>query len=257
MSRVFEALTAAVCEKNDPGRRELPGYAAEGDLIGRFHPALRNERASTEGASPLDSLMTKETHQAKTSDCHATAVHEDQWNSESRPDFHHFRGASVVTLVAVVALVMGYLEMPADYANQKQVNSTNTSFNRQQSVPATETSEAVETRPAKRELSIPASTEGSRVPAKLDSTARPLLIRPPNKMWSVQVSAITSKETADRLMQDLKSEGYNVYIVRAEIRGQTYHRVRIGRFSAREEAEPVRQSLSRHEAYQDAYLAAD
>jgi hypothetical protein len=55
MSRVFEALTAAVCEKNDPGKRELRGAATEDDLIARFHSVLRNKRASTEGASPLDS----------------------------------------------------------------------------------------------------------------------------------------------------------------------------------------------------------
>ena len=255
MSRVFEALTAAVCEKNDPGKRELRGAAAEDDLIARIHPALRNKRASTEGASPLD--IMKETHPAKTADCHEIAVHEDQWNSESRPDFHYFKRVSVAALLAAVALLMGYLEMPGDYANPKQVKSMNTSSNRQQSVPATQTSEAAKTRPAKRELSIAAGTEGSPVPAKLASTAPPLVSRHPSKTWSVQVSAITSKEIADRLMQDLKSEGYDVYVVRAEIQGQTYHRVRVGRFSAREEAEPVRQSLSRHQAYRDAYLAAD
>lgn len=257
MSRVFEALTAAVCEKNDPGKRELRGAATEDDLIARFHSVLRNKRASTEGASPLDSPIIKETRQAKTADCHEIAVHEDQWNSESRPDFHHFKTVSVAALLAAVALLMGYLEMPGDYTNPKQVNSMNTSSNRQQSVPATQTSEAAKTRPAKRELSIAAGTEGSPVPAKLASTAPPLVSRHPSKTWSVQVSAITSKEIADRLMQDLKSEGYDVYVVRAEIQGQTYHRVRVGRFSAREEAEPVRQSLSRHQAYRDAYLAAD
>jgi cell division septation protein DedD len=149
----------------------------------------------------------KETHPAKTADCHEIAVHEDQWNSESRPDFHHFKKVSVAALLAVVALLMGYLEMPGDYANPKQVKSMNTSSNRQQSVPATQTSEAAKTRPAKRELSIAACTEGSPVPAKPASTAPPLVSRHPSKTWSVQVSAITSKEIADRLMQDLKSEG--------------------------------------------------
>src|SRR6185437_981177 len=142
MSRVFEALTAAVCEKNDPEKRELRGAAVEDDLIARLHSALRNERASTEGASPLDSPIIKETRQAKTADCHEIAVHEDQWNSESRPDLHHFKRMSVAALFAAVALLMGYLEMPGDYANQKQVNSMNANSNRQQSVPA------------KRELSI-------------------------------------------------------------------------------------------------------
>src|SRR5690242_20070212 len=216
MSRLFEALTEAVCEKNDPEKRELRGAAAEDDLIARLHSALRNERASTEGASPLDSPIIKETRQAKTADCHEIVVHEDQWNSGSRPDFHHFKAVSVAALLAAVALLMGYLELPGDYTNQKQVNSMNTSSNRQQSVSATQISEAAKTRPAKRELSIAAGTEGPPVPAKLASTAPLLISRHPSKTWSVQVSAITSKEIADRLMQDLKSEGYDVYIVRAE-----------------------------------------
>ena len=36
MSRVFEALTAAVCEKNDPGKRKLRGSAAEDDRLQEF-----------------------------------------------------------------------------------------------------------------------------------------------------------------------------------------------------------------------------
>ena len=74
---------------------------------------------------------------------------------------------------------------------------------------------------------------------------------------SVQVSTKTSKETAHKLAQQLKSKGYAVYVVQAEVKGQTYHRVRIGPFSAQEEAESVRQSLTRHDAYRDAYLAID
>src|ERR1044071_4311921 len=248
MSRVFEVLTAAVCEKNDPEKRKLRGSAAEDDLIVKFHPALRNERASTEGASPLDSPTIKKTHPAKTAACHEIAVHEDRWKSEKGADFHHFKGARVAGLLAAVVSLIGYLGMPADYGNPKQANGTNTSSNKQQSVPATQASEDAKTRPAKRELTIAAGT-GAQGPTKLISTARPRLITQPSKTWSVQVSAITSKEIADRLMQDLKSEGYDVYVVRAEIQAQTYHRVRVGRFSTREEAEPVRQSLSRHQAY--------
>ena len=79
----------------------------------------------------------------------------------------------------------------------------------------------------------------------------------PYKTWAVQVSAITSKEVADELMKQLKTAGYDVYIVQPEVKGRIYHRVRIGHFMAREEAEPLRQALSRHEAYRDAYLATD
>jgi len=90
-----------------------------------------------------------------------------------------------------------------------------------------------------------------------DSISRPRQREEPNKTWSVQVSATTSKEIADKLARRLKYEGYAVYVVQAEVKGQTYHRVRIGPFSVREEAEPVRESLTRHEVYRDAYLATD
>ena len=257
MSRVFETLTAAVYEKKNPAKRELRHSAAEDDLIARFRLTLRNERVSTEAVSLLGYRITQETEEAKISDCHEIAVHEDECDSGSRPYFHYIQGAPVAALLAAVTLIMGYLAMPAHYGHQKQVNNTNTDSERQQSVPATQISEDTKTRSDEQELSIAAGPEGSQVPAKLDSAAWSLLTKPPNKTWSVQVSAITSKKIAAKVMQDLKSEGYDVYLVRAEVEGQLYYRVRIGRFTMREEAEPVRRSLSRHEAYRDAYLAAD
>ena len=62
MSRVFDVLTAAVCEKNDLAKRELRGAVTEDALIAGFHPVLRSQSASTAGALPLDRLSTKETH---------------------------------------------------------------------------------------------------------------------------------------------------------------------------------------------------
>ena len=155
------------------------------------------------------------------------------------------------------------LTMPADYANSVNTTSNSTP----QNAPAIQESESpglqsAATRPTKPELRRATATDRVKVPAKLDPIARPLIIRPPqsgklNKTWSVQVSATPAKEIANGLAQQLKSEGYSVYIIQAEVKGQTYHRVRIGPFSAREQAESVRQSLARHESYRDAFLATD
>ena len=79
----------------------------------------------------------------------------------------------------------------------------------------------------------------------------------PGKKWSVQISAAPVKDTADHLVQQLTAKGYNGYVVRAEVKGQTYYRVRVGHFAAREEAESMRQSLARQEGYRDAYLTGD
>jgi cell division septation protein DedD len=77
------------------------------------------------------------------------------------------------------------------------------------------------------------------------------------KKWSVQISAAPAKDIADSLAQRLIAKGYNGFVAQAEVKGQTYYRVRVGPFGAREEAESARQSLARQEDYHDAYLTAD
>jgi len=78
-----------------------------------------------------------------------------------------------------------------------------------------------------------------------------------SKKWSVQISAVPGKAVADTLIERLKASGYDTYGVKAEVKGQTYYRVRVGHFDAREEAESVRQSLASQEGYRDAYLTSD
>jgi cell division septation protein DedD len=75
--------------------------------------------------------------------------------------------------------------------------------------------------------------------------------------WSVQISAAPSKDIAANLVQRLKTNGHEGYIVQAEVKGQTYFRVRIGHFAAQEEADSLRQMLAREEGYSDAFLARD
>jgi cell division septation protein DedD len=77
------------------------------------------------------------------------------------------------------------------------------------------------------------------------------------KKWSVQVSATPAKDIADTLVQRLKAKGYDGYVVQAEVKGQTYYRVRVGYFDSRERAESVHQSLTRQEGYRDAYSTSD
>ena len=94
-------------------------------------------------------------------------------------------------------------------------------------------------------------------PAKTNPTAHSAASANMSKKWSVQVSATPAKDIADTLVQRLKASGYDGYVVQAEVKGQTYYRLRVGRFEAREEAESVRQSLARQVGYRDAYLTGD
>jgi cell division septation protein DedD len=94
-------------------------------------------------------------------------------------------------------------------------------------------------------------------PAKTSPMAHSSGISNLSKKWSVQISAERAKDIADTLLQRLKAKSYDSYMVQAEVKGQTYYRVRVGHFDAREEAESVRQSLARQEGYRDAYLTGD
>ena len=77
------------------------------------------------------------------------------------------------------------------------------------------------------------------------------------KKWSVQISAAPAKDVADQLVQRLVAKGYKGYVAQAEVKGQTYYRVRIGPFTAREEAESARESLAGEHEYRGAYLTGD
>lgn len=78
-----------------------------------------------------------------------------------------------------------------------------------------------------------------------------------SEKWSVQVSAAPAKDIAGSLVERFKANGYDAYVIQAKVKGQTYYRVRVGRFATREEAESVRRSLALEEGYRDAYLTGD
>jgi cell division septation protein DedD len=262
MSRVFEALTAAVYEHQHSPKRELSAAAVEGDLIARSHRVLKTEPAFTEAPSrPDSSTSNEETPKSNESehdpDRRKVLVNEHAWHAKGR-DFH-FKQAGVVTLLAAVASIMAYVAIPIDYTIDGRANSGNTTYSsRQQNGLANQTSngpgrQTPDPSPVKPELPSPAANDDRQLPGKLYLHAQ----NGNPKTWSVQVSATVSEEPAGKLAQQLGSEGYAVYVIQAEVKGQRYHRVRIGPFSAREEAEPVLQLLSRDEAYRDAYLAND
>jgi cell division septation protein DedD len=48
--------------------------------------------------------------------------------------------------------------------------------------------------------------------------------------WTVQVNATTNPQQATELARNLRAKGYDAYTVQAPMRGQTWYRVRVGRF---------------------------
>ena len=78
-----------------------------------------------------------------------------------------------------------------------------------------------------------------------------------DKPWSVQVAASVEKDVATMMAQRLSAKGNEVYVVATEVNGQTWYRVRVGRLTARAEAEQLRQVLGVNEGLHAAYLARD
>lgn len=75
--------------------------------------------------------------------------------------------------------------------------------------------------------------------------------------WSVQALATTDKQLASDWIEKLKAKGYQAFVVNADIDGKTWHRVRVGSFGARQDAENLRAALVAKEGFRDAYIAGN
>ncbi len=75
-----------------------------------------------------------------------------------------------------------------------------------------------------------------------------------NKKWSVQIAAAPARDIADALAGRLKSDGYDSYVVQAQVKGETVYRVRVGSLDGQDQAESLRQSLADQEGFRDAFL---
>lgn len=72
--------------------------------------------------------------------------------------------------------------------------------------------------------------------------------------WTVQVNATTNPEQATDLARRLKLKGYDAYTVQAPMRGQTWYRVRVGRFPTRDKAKELEGRLKETEGLENAYI---
>jgi len=74
--------------------------------------------------------------------------------------------------------------------------------------------------------------------------------------WTVQVYATTDPKEATSFARRLLAKGYDAYTLQAPLRGQTWYRVRVGRFAKREKAEEMEKRLKRLEGLEAAYVTA-
>jgi len=259
------------------------------ELIARFHPVLQSEATLSETWSLSNGQMTSETDQSgQELETHADNQEFPVDEREQRPQVRrHFRlkltrtlAVALATILVASALVIFFLGTPADHALQKPANGANSALDqteiglRARNAPPIQkagrlANQKVGAAPAKPDVRPAASTQNTVVRLAAKSTdhegvkAKTNPIAPSadganlSKKWSVQISAAPAKDVAETLVQQLKAKGYDGYMVQAEVKGQTYYRVRVGHFDAREPADSMRQSLVEEEGYRDAYLTGD
>ena len=86
---------------------------------------------------------------------------------------------------------------------------------------------------------VKSAAGGAAMSTKKPSTAA----AQPDGAWTVQLGSFPKKEIAATLATDLKEKGYDAYVTVVNVKGKEWHRVRVGRFERRAEAEKIREVL--------------
>lgn len=77
------------------------------------------------------------------------------------------------------------------------------------------------------------------------------------RLWAVQLAASRERTRAEEQIALLKAKGYDGFIVERERDGEVWHRVRVGRFGTRAEAEGLREILETREGYRGSFITSD
>jgi cell division septation protein DedD len=71
----------------------------------------------------------------------------------------------------------------------------------------------------------------------------------PDRVWTVQVNAFPEEARAQKLVERLKQKGYDAYLVKANINGKDWFRVRVGHFAARGQTKELLEELQTKENF--------
>ncbi|HUF41551.1 MAG TPA: SPOR domain-containing protein [Verrucomicrobiae bacterium] len=75
--------------------------------------------------------------------------------------------------------------------------------------------------------------------------------------WTVQLAANREKALTEKQVVELKAGGYEAYIVETEREGQTWYRLRVGRFATRAEADALREVLEARQGYRTPFITRE
>lgn len=259
------------------------------EMIAKYRPVLQAEAALSEVYLLSDDLVVDEPDVGDESLLAAEGEQFPDHEHDERPKARRslpIKGMLTVVLVSALiasALAIFYFGVPGDYRIHTQANGANLTLARAETGWQSQNTRSIDaanntaiasakTTPGKRATPVLTAPSGDAAGAAAkrtqgadEPTAQAKANPPaPNvdgvktaKKWSVQISAAPAKDIANNLIERLKADGYDGYVVPAEVNGKTFFRVRVGPFDGREEAESARQSLAQQASYRDAYLTAD
>jgi len=93
--------------------------------------------------------------------------------------------------------------------------------------------------------------------AEKPTSSRPARVSGRDIAWAVQLAANREKTVTEEQVAKLNAKGYDGYMVETERDGQTWYRVRVGRFNTRAEAEALRGILESREGYRSPFITND
>jgi general secretion pathway protein D len=78
-----------------------------------------------------------------------------------------------------------------------------------------------------------------------------------NRLWAVQVAALAEQKSAQAMVNSLREQGYDAYVMIFQNESKTWHRVRVGRFSELHVANQMKNTLAGFNRFKHAYVAAN
>jgi murein L,D-transpeptidase YcbB/YkuD len=103
-----------------------------------------------------------------------------------------------------------------------------------------------------RDEPILAALDGkmARSPPGRFHRAGPATEEPASGTWVVQVASLRDPGGAQRLVDELETQGFRAFIQRSQVEGKSYHRVRVGPLADRREANAMVEALQTQTGYQ-------
>jgi cell division septation protein DedD len=78
-----------------------------------------------------------------------------------------------------------------------------------------------------------------------------------DRLWAVQVAALAEQKSAQAMVNSLREQGYDAYVMIFKNESKTWHRVRVGRFSELYVANQMKNTLAGFNQFKHAYVAAN